>query len=133
MNYYLFQSKFFIVLIAVAAMAFSAMPFVNNSFADISDQYIQSQLNRLQSEMLYINARKGSFKGVCVTGEVNGIVVDLIKRDDLSLVCRANEPYYSKMIACARMKNKHYYCVDSLGTICEVSGFVRNGYGCKEI
>lgn len=133
MNYYLVQSKFFIIFIAISAMAFSAIPFVRNSFADVSDTYVRSQLDRLQSEMLLIKSKQENFKGSCTTGNVNGIVIDLIKNDVSKMICKTNSPIYSKMMTCAQLKNRNYYCVDSSGVICEVAGAIQNGYACKEI
>jgi len=133
MNYYIFESKFFIIFIAISAMAFSAIPFVRSSFADVSDTYVKLQLNRLQSEMLLIKSKGESFKGSCTTGNVNGIVIDLIKNDISKTICKTNIPLYSKMMTCAKLKNRNYYCVDSSGVICEVAGAIRSGYACKEI
>jgi len=133
MNYYIFESKFFIIFIAISAMAFSAIPFMRNSFADVSDSYVISQLNRLQSEMLLTKTKEGTFKNSCITGNVNGIVIDLIKNDVSKMICKTNSPLFSKMMTCALLKNRNYYCVDSSGVTCEVAGYIHSGYACKEI
>ncbi|MCI5051004.1 MAG: hypothetical protein MRY57_01715 [Candidatus Pacebacteria bacterium] len=133
MNYYLFQSTFFIVFIGIAAMAFAALPFMKNSFADVSDNYIKSELSRMQAEMLFVSVRQNTFTNFCTTGEVNGIVLDLIKNKTTSLHCKTNAPINNQVIVCAELKNENHYCVDYLGVECEVAHQPPRGYSCKEI
>lgn len=133
MNYYLFQSKFFIVFIAIAAMSFAAIPFMKNSFADASDSYIKSQMDRIQSEMLFIDQRKGVFKNVCTSGAVGGIVSTIIQENSKIVRCRTNKPIDSQMIVYAQLKSGQYYCVDSYGISCEISTEPRSGFRCKDL
>ena len=113
-------------------MGFAAIPFMKNSFADVSDTYIMNQMNHIQSEMLFIDAKRGVFTNACTQGVVGVIVQDVIQNTD-SVRCKTNPPSNSQMIVCAGIKNNHFYCVDYLGISCELSSEPKDGFRCKDV
>lgn len=133
MNYYVFQSKFFIVFVAIAAMAFAALPFMKHSFSDTSDTYIRSQMDRISGEMLFIERRAGVFDHTCTKGAIGNILNDVIQEYGRSTVCRTNPPKNSEMIVYTQLHSGEYYCVDSLGVSCEISYEPKKGFRCKDL
>lgn len=131
MNYYLFQSKFFIIFIAIAAMAFAAIPFMKNSFADVSDSYIKNQINYIQGEILFIDIKEGAFDNLCTQGEIGKIVNDVVQ-NSIAVKCLVNPPINNKIMICAQLKTAYHYCVDYLGTSCELAQTPSSGFSCRE-
>jgi hypothetical protein len=132
MNYYILQSKFFIVFIAIAAMSFAAIPFMKNSFADVTDIYVRNQMNLIQSEMLFVDIKKDAFINSCTRGIIGEIIQETIQYTS-SVRCKTNPPLHSKMIVCAAIRNNSFYCVDYLGVSCELSHQPKKGFSCKDI
>ena len=114
-------------------MSFAALPIMKNSFADASDSYIRSQMDRIQSEMLFVEQRTGAFRNTCTSGAVGGIVSSIIQENNGSFRCRTNKPIDSQMIVYAELKSGEYYCVDSAGISCQISIEPQSGFSCKEL
>lgn len=133
MNYYVFQSKFFIVFIAIAAMAFAAVPMMKNSFADVSDSYIRSKMNLIKAEMMFIDRTSHSFKMACESNAIDNAIANIISENTQLIVCNANTPLYTEMIVYAKLKSGNYYAVDSHGVSCELASEPHSGFNCKDL
>ena len=131
MNYSLLQSKYFLIFIAISAMAFAAIPMVKSTFASSSDAYMKSQLNRVQAELFFIDQGRGSFKNACYTGSVGILIQDLIQEYGKKVVCRTNLDH-SKMLVYIELRSGVFYCIDSVGISCELISEPQTGFRCKD-
>lgn len=133
MNYYLVQTKYFLIFIIIVCFTMSAIPFLKKSFADVSDVYARSHLKRIQGEMLFMSHKNGDFEKVCSVGTIGSLITELYKNSPNRILCRTNEPYNSKAVICSEMNNGSYQCVDSQGISCEIGYYPQNNYTCKEL
>lgn len=130
-NYFSF-GHYFLIFLIIAASAYAAMPFVQNTFRDISDTYVRSQMQRVQSEVLFLSARNHNFRHVCFEGIIHETLKDIIQGHSKYTSCRSNIPEYSELIICSYLKSGRYLCVDGIGISCEIT-FEPSGYQCRNI
>ena len=133
MNYYLVQSHYFLIFFIIMSLTFSAVPFVESAFSDISDNYVKSQMKRIQGEMFFYQQEKASFKNSCASGTIGLLVRDLVQEHGKYVSCRTNKPIDSHMIVCTQLKSTTYNCVDSSGSMCEVAHKPNYEYECKNL
>jgi hypothetical protein len=130
MNFNLLQTTYFLIFIIIAVTLYVVTPVLYTSFNDASDTYARSQIQRIQGEMFFVEQKRGSFQHACYTGNIGGLVQDLIKEYGKKVVCRTNDDN-SQMIVYAELRNGGYYCVDSFGVSCEINHEPSKGFSCK--
>ncbi|MDD3694152.1 MAG: hypothetical protein PHC89_02065 [Candidatus Pacebacteria bacterium] len=134
MNYYRFQTKTFLLIIAVVAMFVFAVPHVKVLFQETSDMYTKSLMNQIQGEIFFLDHGDGSFKNTCYTGNVGSIVQDIIQEYGKEVICQTNPPQDSQILICTKLRNGSYYCVDGAGVSCELMYSPnRSSFFCKNL
>ena len=133
MNYYLLQSHYILLFIVITTLTFSAIPFIDTAFSDFSDSYVKSEMRTIQGEMFFYKQGRGSFTHSCESGKIGLIIQDIIKEHGSYVSCRINKPLDSKMIVCAQLRSSSYNCVDSLGTMCEITHEPNDEFDCKRL
>lgn len=129
MNYYLVQTKYFLIFIILASLFLSAMPFLFRSFQEITRVHVQSNLQEIQSEFFFTS----DFSGACYSGKVGKMINKLYKSSKSDVVCRTNPPQHSQIVVCGEIEAGRFQCVDAEGIRCEFSYAPASGYSCKEL
>jgi len=132
MNYYLTSSHAIVLIVALAALGLSALPFVRNAQNDFSDAYVVRQLQRAQAEMVHYKITNGSFDQGCYDGPVSEILQDIIPEYGKRVTCITNKPLFTKMMICAELRSESHMCVDDGFVSCELSSQPKYTTSCKE-
>lgn len=114
MNWYQSQSYFFIIFIVIGTMALAAIPAMKKAFAKSSDDFIMSEMRRVQSEMYFYKIKNGGFKYACLNSDANMLVSNALYELGSGLSCittidMQNIALYTKL------HSKKIFCVDSKG------------------
>lgn len=129
MNYYLVQTKYFLVFIIIFSSMLSALPSIQRAFDRISYIYTQSTLKRIQAELFFVS----DFTNSCYNGNIGMIVRELYNYSDGKMVCRTNSPENSQIVVCSELEVGRYRCIDAAGLTCEFPYAPASGYSCKEL
>lgn len=129
MNYYLVQTKYFLIFIVIGSLSLSALPFLKQSFNEISHIQVQSDLARIQSEIFFLD----DFSGSCYSGNVGTIIAELYKSSKGNAVCRTNPPQNSQIVVCGELEAGRVQCIDGQGVRCEFPYTPASGYSCKDL
>ena len=123
--------KCVIMFFLLSMGAFATYHFAN-AYPDLSDRHAKAEMERIQAEMLFIDAKRNAFKGACFSGIIGDLVQELVAEYGKEVTCRTNEPMHSEMMVFIELRNKKYFAVDGSGVSCELYARPIQGLYCKD-
>ena len=132
MNYHRVQTQFILLFIAIVAMTFSAIPFIDSATVDLSDAYAKSKMATIQGEMFFYQQSKGSFYQACSEGSISIVVGELIEEYGKRITCETEPPRFQQMMVCTQLRSDFHYCVDGEGVSCESREIPPRVHSCKQ-
>lgn len=112
-NYYKVQSTYFVMFIAISALAIAMIPSALNSLSESRDAFAMRKMDYLQTEMVLNDYAQAGFRDACTTGFLSAKIYEV----EREVVCRINDTA-DAMLAYVKLNNDFYYIVDSRGNSC---------------
>ncbi len=130
MNWYQSQSHYFVIFIVISVMAFSMIPAIKKTFTKTSDDYIISEMKRVQSEMYFYKVKNKSFKYACIGSDVNMLISNVLYELGSGLSCVTTVDMQHVALYTI-LNSKKVFCVDSNGYNDYVDNVIPRGHCLK--